>query len=221
VGMRSAGQTIALARLYTEPLVLIVASAHRLAQRKVVELVDLREETFVTFRSGATVRKMLRLATRRAGFASMGLPPHGNGPYRSRPVGSPRARADVSALRSSITRLAEDGAGGDPRLEHRSLRGASPQVPLRGSPPGAGTAPDPRPGPTPSDRMTQSELPPGRGSWAGGTSNVADEVLPAADSLAQVLTDAGIWAGTDSRARSCRPPRTGRSRRCRRRCPSR
>jgi len=69
VGMRSAGQTIALARLYTEPLVLIVAPAHRLAQRKVVELVDLREETFVTFRSGATVRKMLRLATRRAGFA--------------------------------------------------------------------------------------------------------------------------------------------------------
>ena len=67
--MRSAGQTIALARLYTEPLVLIVAPAHRLAQRKVVELVDLREETFVTFRSGATVRKMLRLATRRAGFA--------------------------------------------------------------------------------------------------------------------------------------------------------
>ncbi len=69
VGMRSAGQTIALARLYTEPLVLIVGPEHRLAERTVVELDDLRDETFVTFRVGATVRKMLGLAARRVGFA--------------------------------------------------------------------------------------------------------------------------------------------------------
>jgi DNA-binding transcriptional LysR family regulator len=69
VGMRAAGQAIALARLYTEPIVLIVGAEHRLAERRTVELDELREETFVTFRAGATVRRMLTLAGRRAGFA--------------------------------------------------------------------------------------------------------------------------------------------------------
>src|SRR5262249_2769497 len=67
-GMRAAGQTIALARLHTEPIVVIVAPAHPLAKRTAVELDDLREETFVSFRSGATVREMLLLGARRAGF---------------------------------------------------------------------------------------------------------------------------------------------------------
>jgi DNA-binding transcriptional LysR family regulator len=69
VGMRAAGQTISLARLQTEAVVLVVGPAHRLASRASVELEELREETFVSFRAGATVRKMLLLATRRAGFA--------------------------------------------------------------------------------------------------------------------------------------------------------
>jgi LysR family transcriptional regulator, transcription activator of glutamate synthase operon len=69
VGMRSAGQTISLARLQTEPVVLVVGPSHRLAGRASVELDELREETFVSFRAGATVRKMLLLATHRAGFA--------------------------------------------------------------------------------------------------------------------------------------------------------
>ncbi|HET9155660.1 MAG TPA: LysR family transcriptional regulator, partial [Myxococcaceae bacterium] len=69
VGMRAAGQTISLARLQVEPVVLVVGPAHRLAGRASVELNELREETFVSFRAGATVRKMLLLATHRAGFA--------------------------------------------------------------------------------------------------------------------------------------------------------
>lgn len=69
VGMRAAGQTISLARLQTEPVVLVVGPAHRLAGRASVALEELREETFVSFRAGATVRKMLLLATHRAGFA--------------------------------------------------------------------------------------------------------------------------------------------------------
>jgi len=69
VGMRAAGQTISLARLRTEPVVLVVGPAHRLAGRASIELEELREETFVSFRAGATVRKMLLLATHRAGFA--------------------------------------------------------------------------------------------------------------------------------------------------------
>ena len=68
VGMRAAGQTISLARLRTEPVVLVVGPAHRLAGRASVELEELREETFVSFRAGATVRQMLVLATHRAGF---------------------------------------------------------------------------------------------------------------------------------------------------------
>jgi DNA-binding transcriptional LysR family regulator len=69
VGLRPAGPSIALGRLYTEPVVLIVGPRHRLADRTSVELHDLSEETFVSFRTGATVRKMLFLAAHRAGFA--------------------------------------------------------------------------------------------------------------------------------------------------------
>jgi LysR family transcriptional activator of glutamate synthase operon len=68
LGTRSAGPTISLARLYAEPLVLIVGPRHRLAERATVEMEELREETFVAFRSGATVRKMLILVARRSGF---------------------------------------------------------------------------------------------------------------------------------------------------------
>ncbi len=68
VGMRAAGQTISLARLQTEPVVLVVGPTHSLAGRASVDMKDLREETFVSFRAGATVRKMLLLSARRAGF---------------------------------------------------------------------------------------------------------------------------------------------------------
>jgi DNA-binding transcriptional LysR family regulator len=68
VGLQAAGPSISLARLAVEPLVLIVGPGHRLAERTRVELGDLREETFVSFRAGATVRKMLFLAAHRAGF---------------------------------------------------------------------------------------------------------------------------------------------------------
>jgi len=68
VGMRAAGQTIALARLHTEPIVVLVSPSYALAERPSVELDDLRQETFVSFRAGATVREMLLLGARRAGF---------------------------------------------------------------------------------------------------------------------------------------------------------
>ena len=69
VGLRTAGQAIALGRLYSEPVVLVVSPGHRLASRTSVGVDELREETFVSFRAGATVRKMLFLAAHRAGFA--------------------------------------------------------------------------------------------------------------------------------------------------------
>src|SRR5262249_7370527 len=67
VGLRAAGQTISLARLHTETIVVIVSPTHPLAERTAVELNDLREETFVSFRAGATVRAMLLLGAGRAG----------------------------------------------------------------------------------------------------------------------------------------------------------
>jgi LysR family transcriptional regulator, transcription activator of glutamate synthase operon len=69
VGRHAASASISLAQLYSEPLVLIVGPAHRLAGRSTVRLEELRSETFVSFRPGATVRKMVALATKRRGFA--------------------------------------------------------------------------------------------------------------------------------------------------------
>ena len=68
VGASAASPTLSMARLYSEPLVLIVGPGHRLAQASAVRLDDLRNETFVGFRPGATVRKMVALAARRRGF---------------------------------------------------------------------------------------------------------------------------------------------------------
>jgi DNA-binding transcriptional LysR family regulator len=53
--------------------VLIVGPGHRLAQASAVRLDDLRNETFVGFRPGATVRKMVALAARRRGHARVGF----------------------------------------------------------------------------------------------------------------------------------------------------
>ena len=68
VGAQAASPSISLAQLYREPLVLIVGPRHRLASRSTVKLEELREETFIGFRPGATVRKMVALATKRRGF---------------------------------------------------------------------------------------------------------------------------------------------------------
>jgi DNA-binding transcriptional LysR family regulator len=69
VGAHAASPSISLAQLYSEPLVLIVGPRHPLATRSTVKLEELREETFIGFRPGATVRKMVALATNRRGFA--------------------------------------------------------------------------------------------------------------------------------------------------------
>jgi len=69
VGAHAASPSLSLAQLYSEPLVLIVGPAHRLAGRSSVKLDELRGETFIGFRPGATVRKMVALAMKRRGFA--------------------------------------------------------------------------------------------------------------------------------------------------------
>jgi LysR family transcriptional regulator, transcription activator of glutamate synthase operon len=69
VGAGAASPLLALASLGSEPLVLIVAPGHRLAARSAVDFEVLREETFIAFRPGATVRKMMALAAKRCSFA--------------------------------------------------------------------------------------------------------------------------------------------------------
>ncbi len=68
VGMRAASQDLSLAKLCSEPLVAIVSPGHRLASHGSIGLEDLRDETLVAFRPGATVRKMIALAAKRSGF---------------------------------------------------------------------------------------------------------------------------------------------------------
>jgi DNA-binding transcriptional LysR family regulator len=69
VGARAASPGLSLAHLCSEPLVLIVGPGHRLAGNSAVRFEDLRDETLIAFRPGATVRKMIALAAKRCGFA--------------------------------------------------------------------------------------------------------------------------------------------------------
>jgi LysR family transcriptional regulator, transcription activator of glutamate synthase operon len=69
VGAKAASPLLALANLGSEPLLLIVAPEHQLAARRAVPFEVLRKETFISFRPGATVRKMVALAAKRSGFA--------------------------------------------------------------------------------------------------------------------------------------------------------
>src|SRR5262245_12680601 len=59
---------LALVQLCAEPLVLVVAPVHRLAARAKVRFEELRDESFVAFRPGSTVRRAVALAARRCGF---------------------------------------------------------------------------------------------------------------------------------------------------------
>jgi len=69
VGAQRAGGEIVLARLYREPLVVIAGRRHRLAARAAIALEDLRDEPFVAFGPGATVRALVEAAAERRGFA--------------------------------------------------------------------------------------------------------------------------------------------------------
>lgn len=62
VGAEAARGGIILLRLYREPLVVIVAPTHRLAQRTTVRLDDLHDDDFVTFGPGSTVRQLVTAA---------------------------------------------------------------------------------------------------------------------------------------------------------------
>ena len=54
--------------LMVEPLVAVMAPDHPLAGRDAIDLAELRDERFITYREGAGLRRILTAATARAGF---------------------------------------------------------------------------------------------------------------------------------------------------------
>jgi DNA-binding transcriptional LysR family regulator len=57
-----------LRRLATEELVALLPASHRLASRRRLRLAELREEQFIGYREGATIRQVLMSAAEAAGF---------------------------------------------------------------------------------------------------------------------------------------------------------
>jgi DNA-binding transcriptional LysR family regulator len=69
IGAERAGDELVLTRLYREPLAVIMHPRHPLARRAKVELDDLRDQPFVAFRPGSSVREALAHAAAARGFA--------------------------------------------------------------------------------------------------------------------------------------------------------
>ncbi len=68
MGGESASPDLALKHLRREPLVALVATGHRLAGRARLRVAALRDEPFVAFQPGATVRLLVAEAAARHGF---------------------------------------------------------------------------------------------------------------------------------------------------------
>jgi len=68
VGDRAAFRKLALRQLATEELVALLPAGHRLASRRRLRIADLRDEQFIGYRAGATIRQLLLSAAAEAGF---------------------------------------------------------------------------------------------------------------------------------------------------------
>lgn len=64
----AARERLTLRPLARDPLLVVVGAAHRLAGRDAVRIADLRDERFVAFPPGATIRDAIAEAAQRAGF---------------------------------------------------------------------------------------------------------------------------------------------------------
>jgi LysR family transcriptional activator of glutamate synthase operon len=67
-GPAPADGRLALCRMATEELVALLPAGHRLAGRRRLRLVELRDEQFIGYREGATIRQVLLSAADEAGF---------------------------------------------------------------------------------------------------------------------------------------------------------
>jgi DNA-binding transcriptional LysR family regulator len=68
VGTLDAGPDIRLQPLLSEPLVALLAPGHRLARRRRVDMAELRDERFIVFGEGGSLRRIVVLGARAAGF---------------------------------------------------------------------------------------------------------------------------------------------------------
>jgi LysR family transcriptional regulator, transcription activator of glutamate synthase operon len=64
----AARERLTLRPLAQDPLLVVVGEAHRLADRDAIRVADLREERFVAFPPGATIREAVARAAQEAGF---------------------------------------------------------------------------------------------------------------------------------------------------------
>src|SRR5262249_17079295 len=142
-GAHAASPSISLAQPYSEPLVLIVGPAHRLGSRSTVKLDELRDETFIGFRPGATVRKMVALATKRRGF----VPTIG---FTTANMGTVRAFVSAGLGISVVPKSGLEGPSPPPRtppIDGPGLGRLGP--PARNTPPSGTAAAAPAPAPLP------------------------------------------------------------------------
>jgi DNA-binding transcriptional LysR family regulator len=68
VNRLDAGPDIRLQPLLSEPLVALMAPDHRLAGREIIDMAELREERFVVFGEGGSLRRIVVQGAREAGF---------------------------------------------------------------------------------------------------------------------------------------------------------
>src|ERR671917_498659 len=68
VNRLDAGPDIELHPLLDEPLVLLLAPGHPLAGRRAVDMAELRDERFIVFGEGGSLRRIVLMGAREAGF---------------------------------------------------------------------------------------------------------------------------------------------------------
>ena len=68
VNRLDAGPDIRLHPLLDEPLVALLAPDHPLAGRRVIDMAELRDESFVVFGEGGSLRRIVLMGAREAGF---------------------------------------------------------------------------------------------------------------------------------------------------------
>jgi len=106
-------ERLALRPLASEPLVAVLPPAHRLAARRRIELGELRDEPFVAFHAGATIREAVAAAALAAGFAPRIA-------FEIQEVG--RTRAVVSAGLGVAVLPRSDATAPGPRVAVAELR---------------------------------------------------------------------------------------------------
>ncbi len=116
-----------------EPMVAVVAADHPLAGRDAIDLAELRDDRFITFREGAGLRRILGAAAAQAGFTPQ-VAFESNNVLRGCALAS--QGLGVSIVPASDAAAAESAgrrrAAQRPAAARRDARVAPPPAPLAG-----------------------------------------------------------------------------------------